>query len=392
MGVVGIDLDVHEHVTPVNVAADTYPLTGHCPDLEQVPLLPAQVIMSDNDKVGRGRLLHRKVGKNHGRARAVLRLTAAEWPPGTADYKIILDSEPGSLRAYDAETDGGRQALPLSTKVSDLTPADKTLWIEGAKVSSVLRDIRLFTGLNRSPGGLSKEAKNNADWARFTVVKIEKVALEHTPPPAGQPKTWNPSKKRWYINYQAGDAGRTVTIRAPLSQPIAGIRLHFMLSPDKNNLVKKNWGEDLPAAWNWRGITLDVKQKDKVNPTDLLHRTQDTDAKALLIARWCSRVSAEMCSGPPPISPRFTATLSSRGMRPLMSANRSLRTTQLKSGADSHMRKSRPRGVDIRRRARLKAYTVSCARRCLNDLQLNFRTLTFSLPIFPVCCRNTCSR
>jgi hypothetical protein len=279
MGVVAIDLEVYQHATAVNVAADTYPLTGHCTDLENINLIPAQVVLSDNDKVRVGRLLHVKVKKNHGRAKAVLKLTAAEWPPGTDDYKIVLASDPSALRAYDAEVDGARQSLPLNSKVGVLRAADQTLWIEGASASGEIRGTRLSVGLDRASGGLSKGPKKNADWARFTVVKIAKVALEYTTPAAGQPQPWNASKRRWYINYQAGDPGRTVTIRAKLSQPIAGITLHFMLSPDKGNLVEKNWGVDLPAAWVWNGITADVKHKDKVNATDLLHKTQDTDAQ-----------------------------------------------------------------------------------------------------------------
>jgi hypothetical protein len=52
-----------------------------------------------------------------------------------------------------------------------------------------------------------------------------------------------------------------------------------MLSPDKNNLKEANWGVDLPATWNWDAATSDVKQKDKVNTTDLLHMIKETDAQ-----------------------------------------------------------------------------------------------------------------
>lgn len=279
MGVVQLDLEVYEHATAVNVAATTYALTGHCTDLENANLIPDQVILSDDDKVRKSRLLHQQKDNSNGRAKAVMKLTAAEWPAGTDGYLIVLESKPSDLRAYDAEKDGNRQALPYKPTAGELKAGDKTLWIEGARASSRLGGARLFLTLDRGSGGLSKTAKENADWARFTVVRIASVKLQYTPPAAGQPKPWNASKKRWYINYQAGDAGRTVTIRAKLSKPIAGIALYFMLSPDKDNQQEKNWGIDIPGAWNWDGIVNDVKQKDKVALTDLLHKTGDTDAE-----------------------------------------------------------------------------------------------------------------
>lgn len=280
MGVVQLQLEIYEHSTPVNVAANTYALTGYCTDLQNANLIPDQVLLSDNDKVTRGRLLHKQKDKNNGRAKAVLKVTAGEWPGGTDPYQIVLESKPASdLRAYDAEKDGSRIPLPFKTTAATLKLADKTLWIEGAKDSEALRAARLTVGLDRAAGGLAKTAKNNADWGRFTVANIESVKLDYTPPAAGNPKPWNASKKRWYINYQAGDPGRTVRIRAKLSKPLAGIAIYFMLSPDKDNLQEKNWGIDLPVTWPWGGVAADVKQKDKVNATDLLHMTQNTDAQ-----------------------------------------------------------------------------------------------------------------
>jgi hypothetical protein len=149
----------------------------------------------------------------------------------------------------------------------------------------------LTLGLDRAAGGLAKTPKPNGDWGRFTVVKIESVALEYTKPAAGQPIPWNASKHRWYINYQAGDAGRKIKIRAKLSKPIAGIQLHFMLAPDQDNLKEKNWGVNLPGTWPWDAVTVDVKQKDKTNATDLLHLFEPTDAqgqadKELVLSRF----------------------------------------------------------------------------------------------------------
>jgi hypothetical protein len=278
MGVVAPRLIVHQHVTAVAIDAATYPLTGYCADLEDEDLIPDQLPLSDADKVQKGRLLHKQSKMHHGRARALLHLEAAEWPAGTDDYQIVLACTGSALRAYDEEKDGKKQSLPLKTKVADLKAADKELWIEGASTSAAARDIRLSVGLDRSSGGLSKSAKTNADWTRFTVVNIESVKLFYTDPPSGEPKPWNAAKKIWYINYEAGDAGRTVKIRARLSKPIAGVRLHFMLSPDKDNLKEKNWGIDLPATWGWGGVAPDVKHKDKLNATDLLHKWEDTDA------------------------------------------------------------------------------------------------------------------
>jgi len=291
MGVVELQLQVFSHSTPVNVAATTYPLTGYCADLEKADLIPDQVIMSDADKVRVGRTLHEQKGKHHGRAKLVLKLTAAEWPAGADGYDIVLDRKGDDVRVYDAETEGARQSLPLKTKASALKGADKTLWAEGSKASEAVRGARLSLALDRASGGLAKTTKPHGDWARFTVVKIKSVALEYTKPAAGQPVPWNPSKRRWYINYQAGDAGRTIKIRAKLSKPIEGIPLHFMLVPDKNNLKEKNWGADLPGTWPWDGVAGDVKQKDKTNSTDLLHLSEKTDVegkadKELVLSRF----------------------------------------------------------------------------------------------------------
>jgi hypothetical protein len=279
MGVVELQLQIFSHATPVNVAATTYPLTGHCADLEKADLIPDQLIVSDADKVRVGRTLHEQKDKRHGRAKLVLKLTAAEWPGGADGYDIVLERKGDGVRVYDAETEGSRQSLPLKTKASALKTAEKTLWVEGSKASEALRDTRLSLGLDRASGGLAKTAKPHGDWARFTVVKLKSVALEYTKPAAGQPVPWNPSKRRWYINYQAGDAGRKVKIRARLTKPLEGIQLHFMLAPDKNNLKEKNWGVDLPGAWPWNGIDVNAKQKDKANSTDLLHLSEKTDTE-----------------------------------------------------------------------------------------------------------------
>jgi hypothetical protein len=284
MGVVALQLQVHEHVTPVAVAATTYALAGYCADLEKIDLIPNQLPLSDADKVQRGRLLHRQSKKHHGRAKALLKLTAGEWPAGTDDYWVVLQTTASEMRAYDDEKEGARLSLPLKTTVSNLKAADKEVWVEGAHSSLALRSSRLSLGLDRGSGGLSKKTKTNADWTRFTIVKIESVKLEYTEPAAGNPKPWDPRKQRWFINYQAGDAGRTITLRAKLSKKIAGIKLHFMLCPDKDNLKEKNWGVDLPDgphAWDWNLVGADVKQKDKLSTTSLLHKSENTNAEGL---------------------------------------------------------------------------------------------------------------
>lgn len=279
MGVVEVQVEIYQHLTPVVLAVGTYPLTGHCADLERADLIPDQVILSDNDKAIVGRVLHKQSKKHHDRAKVIVKLTAGEWPAGTDDYDIVLESDHDGLKAHSLKIDGVKQALPFKVKVSALTLAQKELWIEGAAVSATIRSKKLSVGVDRAAGGLAKTPITHADWGRFTVVQIDSVKLEYTEPAAGQPKPWNASKHRWYINYQAGDAGRTVKIRARLTKPIAGIRLHFMLTPDKDNLKEKNWGIDLPATWAWAGVSDTVKQKDKTTPTDLLHLSELTDAQ-----------------------------------------------------------------------------------------------------------------
>lgn len=281
MSVVAPELLVHEHTTPVSVAAGTYALEGHCADLESPALIPDQTLISTARKVNVGRVLHVQSGKSHDRARALVRLTAGEWPAAADEYVIHVKSTGSDLRAYDAAKDGHKKALPLRLTVRDLKAAEQELWLEGAAASAVIRGARLSLSLDRPSGGLSKSAKEHADWARFTVVKIESVKLHYDDPAAGNPKPWNSAKHEWYINYQPGDVGRTVKIRAKLSRKIEGVKLHFMLVPDRNNLKKKNWGIDLPASWSWGSLDDDVKHKDKVNATDLLHRSEDTDAEGV---------------------------------------------------------------------------------------------------------------
>ena len=280
MGVVELKLHFFKHdAAPTRVAATTYPLTGHCASLEAANLLPPQVLMTDADKVRVGRHLHLQQDGHFGRAKIVVKkLTGGEWPGGTTDYDIVLQhAGTGGLAAFDAETEGGEKALPLKIKVSKLLTADQTLWVEGSTVSPARLVTRLDLGLDRADGGLAKTEKLHGDWGRFSVVKIEAVEVATVAVP-NQAVRWDAGSNRFYINFEAGDPGRKIKLRVRLSQAVRDVPIHFMLSPSKHNLKKKNWGVDLPGTWDWDTIDRSLKHRDKADPTHLLHLVQPTDA------------------------------------------------------------------------------------------------------------------
>ena len=257
MGVVDLDMELHQY----NTANP-----------------PAQVAMSGIGKAKIGRLLHiQNTDKEHARAKMVIKkLNPGHWPDGCDSYKAIISvtTKSGDVGVFDAEEAGTAKAFPIQISKSDLDKADQTYWIEGKKNSKGFRELRIDLGLDRSPGGLSKEIKRNGDWARFTVVQLEKIAPEEQfDKPSAE---YNSDKYRVYINLKADPVGRNIKIKTKLTEKLQGIRIHFMLAPDKDNGKAANYGQDLPATWN--AIGDDLKHKDKANKADTLHLWAQTDA------------------------------------------------------------------------------------------------------------------
>jgi hypothetical protein len=287
MGVVELEATLHRfdkgELDALEVDAADDPLATYHTKLKD-KALPAQKALTDAQKVQEGRLLHRQDGQHHGRARLIVKqLVADQWPGDTDDYDIVLANEGGALALFDKEVEGTEQALPFKLKVKDLKAKDHEYWVEGKAESAKLRDAVFDLGLDRDQGGLAKEAKKNGDWSRFTVIRIDKLELVVTVP-AGQPKIWDAGKKRYYINSEAGAAGRTlgdkagqreVKVVATLSKEIEGVPLHFMLAPHPENAAPTG----LPATWKAETLKPDLRRLDRRDRKALMHFSQASDAK-----------------------------------------------------------------------------------------------------------------
>jgi hypothetical protein len=285
MGVVNLRMELYQQNVPkiakLSVNPDVPVMADYHTALKDLAL-PAQIVMSDADKVAKGALLHVQDGENFGRVKLLVRkYTKDHWPAGTDDYEIVLTetAASGGLEIHTAEWTGA-PATPVKIAVKDLKAKEHELWVEGKTASAKKLDIRLDMGLDRSVAGLAKTPKLNGDWARFTVVKIDKVEVDYTVPVSGA-SAWNKAGKRFYINFLSGAAGRKITISAKLGQQIENVDIHFMLAPDKNNMKKANWGEDLPVAWPWHTVDAAHKHQDKTNRSDYLHLSAKTDATGL---------------------------------------------------------------------------------------------------------------
>lgn len=248
---------------------------------------PAEQEMSDEDKVKSGRLLHvQNSSKDHARARLVIaKLDPAEWPDGTDDYELALTHQGsgGGFELFDAPWDGSALALPLKLKKSDLSAADKELWVQGKKTSSQPLDARLDLGMDRPVGGPSKTAKKGGDWARFTLIDIEKVApSDQLDAPSAD---YTGDRLEVLINTQA--QGHKRKVKARLKPPLAGVPLHFMLAAHEDNGKAPHTGAPVPAgmktatgaAWTWEAIDASLQKKDKASPGDSWHLSALTDAR-----------------------------------------------------------------------------------------------------------------
>lgn len=287
LGVVEIEMQVHQHdvaaVKSTQVDPDEDPIATYHTNLKN-KALPDQKALTDEQKVKDGRLLHAQDSGNNGRAKLLLKkLDGSQWPADTDEYEVYIHATntSGAVDLYDAETDGNKEASPAGPyKVKDLKAADKELWVEGKSSCKKLREVRLDVGLDRKVGGLAKEKKRNADWARFTVVKIKEVKLDYTPV-VDKANAWDEAQNRFYINMKRGVDGRKIHIGATLEEPIENVVLHFMLVEHKDNRKTANWGVDLPTGthkWTWKTIDASVKHLDKDDRKDIVHVTGKTDS------------------------------------------------------------------------------------------------------------------
>lgn len=326
LGVVKIEFKLFQHdkaeIDKLEVDPDTDPVGTYYTNLNN-QALPEPVEMKPEARVGEpkagdaakpGRLLHVQSGDgDFGRAKLVCKkIDFANLPDGCADYFVTLAAglgtekddpptkrfggdddkpAPGAVKFFDAETAGSEQT-DIKVKFSALKDAEKTFWVEGAAETEIPCGLRVHAGMDRDAGGLEKTAKRNADWARFTVIKIQEVKVDYTVV-ANTPNAWDSAENRFYINFQADPDGRKITIGATLTKALKNVDLHFLLGPHKDNLKAANWGLDLPGTWKWKDISADLKHSDKAD-TDrkkLLHYSEKTDDKGyakkeLLLSRF----------------------------------------------------------------------------------------------------------
>ena len=302
MGVVKLALTLHENDVPaiqgIQVDPDAGTVKEYWDNLEKEKL-PDQKALTDQQKVAQGRLLHEQKDKNFDRAKLVLeKLDSSQWPGGTDGYFVILEqkSDSGGLELFEKQEGGKAKKLPLKIKVSDLKSKAKTFWVQGKSATNKFRDVRLYAGMDRDKGGLAKKPKQNGDWCRFTVAKIQEVKVDYTAPVGGA-SAWNEAEGRFYINFDNDPDGRKVTLKATLSAKLENVTVYFMLAPDKDNRKSKNWGEDIikegqgGAKLEWKNVDAAVKRTDKADRKDLLHLSATTNAdgvaeKELVLSRF----------------------------------------------------------------------------------------------------------
>lgn len=286
---VELKFHLHQHdITQLNslkINPDTDTKNEYYDELKNLNL-PEQILVSDEDKISKSRLLHLQSDNNFSRAKVTIpKIDASEWPSGCEDYDIIINKQSGSLSGdfefFDQEVHGSRIDLPFKVKQKDLVKGEKTIWIQGSRTTNNACDLKLNMGLDRPSGGVIKSLKNNADWCNFTVVKINEVRLDYTPI-KGKPSAWKEAEEKFYINL-AGDShqnkidGRKIKIKVSLSEKINNIPVHFMLVEDKYNRTEKNWGQDLPSTWKWKEVSSDYKHLDKKKRENFVHLSALTD-------------------------------------------------------------------------------------------------------------------
>jgi hypothetical protein len=285
MGVVEIEMKFHRYdegeLDALQVDPTNDPIATYHNKLKD-KALPEQKALTHEQKVKEGRFLHVQDANHHDRAKLVVKkLVADQWPGGTDDYDVTLKDDSGTVTLYDKQSHGTEKPLPHKIKVKDLKAKDLELWVAGKGESAKVRDSVLDIGLDRDPGGLAKEAKDNADWGRLTVVKITKVELVVTVP-GGKPKVWDSGKKRYYINTEGGAAGRTlgdkagtreVKVVATLSKAIKDVPIHFMLAPHPDNAAPAG----LPATWKPHELKVDMRRLDRTDRKALMHFSEKTN-------------------------------------------------------------------------------------------------------------------
>lgn len=284
LGVFELRMRVHvqdaKALAALKVNPNVSPISKYHDALKKLKL-PPQKALSSKNKIHIGRVLHEQAGASHGRARLVIKkIDPSHLPPGVDDYSAVIDTThlSGALAIFDVEFDGAAQPLPLQIPFSKLTTADQVFFVEGTTRTKALRDARVDVGIDRPKRGLEHTRKRHVDWAAFTVVKIQKVDVLHTPA-AGKPAAWDPASHRFTINFDADNQGRKLELTTDLGAGVRGVNVHFALIPHADNQKAANWGVNLPSTWHFHTISADLKHEDRKAFDDYLHLSAVTDAR-----------------------------------------------------------------------------------------------------------------
>jgi hypothetical protein len=291
MAVVDLEMKVHKQdvtkLEAISVDPTKDPSAKYYTKLNDKQL-PPQKALTDEEKVKQGRVLHAQKAGAFGRARLLFPKSAPQWPKGCDGYKLVIDEKntSGAVEIYDKEFEGTKKAFPVEISIADLLKGKEIeLWVEGKTTTAKECEVQLEVGLDRGVEGGQPAAtkRRRADFARFTVVEIKEIVLDHTPP-IGKADAWTDAKTEFCVNLEAGDAGRKIKLKATLEKPIKDVPVHFMLAPDVNNQKAANWGVDLPPTWTWHKVDWSIREKDRKKPEDLLHVSAKTDALGVATA------------------------------------------------------------------------------------------------------------
>lgn len=283
LGVFALRLRVHVQdaaaLATLKVNPNVAPISNYHTALKNLKL-PAQKALSNKSKIHFGRVVHEQAGASHGRARLLIKkIDPSHLPAGVDDYFAVIDTThlSGALAIFDVEFDGAAKTLPLKIPFSKLTTADQELFVEGTTKTKKLRDARVDVGIDRPARGLAHTPKRHVDWGAFSVVKINKVDVLHTPAP-GKPTAWDPAKQRFTINFDSDNKGRKLELTADLGAGVRGVKVHFALIPHADNQKAANWGVNLPSTWPFETISQTLKHEDRKAVDDFLHFSAVTDA------------------------------------------------------------------------------------------------------------------
>ncbi|MDH5728617.1 MAG: hypothetical protein OEZ58_06480 [Gammaproteobacteria bacterium] len=271
------------------VEPDVADLTTYWDQLKNLNL--EQKEMSDAERIGTGRVLHIQKDGHHARAKIVIeKANAAHWPDAAKDYKLVLNTadadkkgkkRSGSIKVFDAETQGSNQTLPHKITLADAKAKQQTFWVEGSGICDGWRGIRLSLGIDREKGGPDKTEKWDADWGSFTICKIKEIKCDVDNDGAGEKYVEDGNKV--FINI-ANDARtlksvngkRKAEVTAEIEPKLKDLEVFFSIVEHKDNYAITDLPDEFKQTKIGR-LKQTIKPIDKDDPKKLLHMSVKTD-------------------------------------------------------------------------------------------------------------------